>query len=312
MKTEDFVFAMNETADKFITEPFEEAKERKIIRFRKWAAVAACICLVLASATVVAAEVFDIGFNLFREEIDYTVENFNGEKLRLDYVAEKYELKYDVDFYSPDSFGPMEDMKKGIDSQTQRIMYASEISDPAEREKFIERNGYSAVIDVYGEHFYEKFFGNVEKAFECLGSDIFEFPDYGLNHKNAVLTLHGYSSDELTGLEMTLIDKYVDSETEPNIVLSYSARVHFAESDWQARIEFTGNEGDTFTSERYNNKNGNEYLVVRCRNAEGNTTFLRAFLIKNDIIYEASMYDGFGDDDIEKYEDFIHNWANFY
>ena len=128
MKTEDFVFAMNETADKFITEPFEEAKEGKIIRFRKWAAVAACICLVLASATVVAAEVFDIGFNLLQRERN----DRNGT-----YTAEGYVLDFEIGTHPQESVGAMEEIRNLLNQKKYITIYASNIEKKQNETKIV-------------------------------------------------------------------------------------------------------------------------------------------------------------------------------
>ena len=51
----------------------DKNKTGKAVPLKKWAALAACICLILASATVVIAEVFDIGFmKIFDSRDDIT------------------------------------------------------------------------------------------------------------------------------------------------------------------------------------------------------------------------------------------------
>ncbi|MBQ6877042.1 MAG: hypothetical protein IJO22_01400 [Oscillospiraceae bacterium] len=305
MKAEEFVFALNEANDKFITEPFEENKTAKILHFKKWAALAACICLIVASATVVIAEIFDIGFNIF----DYQMDDTTGK-----YTAEGYTLTFDIGTYPVDSFEEMEELREGIQRRTQRIMYASEITDPVEREKFIERKGLSTVIDVIGEHSYEKFFGNREAAIEYTGFEGFEFPDFKLNYEKARVCLRGYSGEELTSLSVRLIDNFQNDYDldEYNINYTMSAKVFFENEGTVETIPFVADEGETFTEERYTNENGIEYLVVKLKTAEGKTRRINAFLIKNDILYEASMYGDFAKEEFEKHEDFIHNWANFY
>lgn len=312
MKAEDFIFAINETSDKYITEPFEENKTGKAVQFKKWAALAACICLILASATVVIAEVFDIEFNSFSERINHTYENIYGKEIKVDYVAEKYTLDYDIGFYSLDYFGPMEELKKGIDSKGKRIMHASELP-PEHREQFIETyEAEYAEVDVLGEHFYIKSFGNREAALKYVGFDGFEFPDYGLNDERAEVYLYGFSSSELTTLKIYISDMLINLDEEPNIVFSYSAEVVFDDSFSGGFGPYCGFEGDTFSEERYTNKNGIEYLVVKRIGEDGLTKEIRSFLIKNDILYGAYMIDYQYQENLEEYEDFIHNWADFY
>lgn len=312
MKEEKFTKILGEIDEKYIAEVFEEEKARKVIPFKKWVAIAACICLLLASATVVIAEVFDIGFNKFNEKIDLTFENIYGEEITLDYTAETYVLDYDVKFHSLDSFGPMEELKKGIDRQGKRIMHASELP-PEYREQFIETYGEeSAEVDVLGEHFYKKSFGNREAALEYVGFNGFEFPDYGLSDEQAEVYLYGFSSSELTVLKIYISDMLINLAEEPNIVFSYSAEVVFDDSLWNGFGPYSGFEGDTFSEERYTNKNGIEYLVVRRIGEDGLTKEIRSFLIKDDILYEAYMIDYQYEENLENYTDFIHNWANFY
>ena len=63
-------------------------------------------------------------------------------------------------------------------------------------------------------------------------------------------------------------------------------------------------------------KNGNEYLVVKCMTAEGEIRRINAFIIKDDILYEACMEVSWAlkrvTENLEDYMDFIHDWANFY
>ena len=289
MKTEDFVFAMNETADKFITEPFEEAKERKIIRFRKWAAVAACICLVLASATVVAAEVFDIGFNLFKKEIN----DRNGT-----YTAEGYVLDFEIGTHPQESVGAMEEMKYVLDFNR----YGSEYGG----------------IDRLGNHSYGKHFGDLKTAFEYMDFYDFEMPDLNLRNEYISVWLSGYSGEELTSLSVNVYDNRHEID-EPHVTLSYGAKLYFEGNETTETISFVGDRGEIFTEERCVNENGTEYLVVRCITAEGRVRTISAFLIKDDILYKAvinsteAIYE-FTENysNPEDHIDFIHNWANFY
>lgn len=306
MKAEDFVFAINETSDKFITEPFEENKTGKAVPFKKWAALAACICLILASATVVIAEVFDIGFmKIFDSRDDIT-----GK-----YETEGYVLTLDIGKHSTDLVGAMEELRNGIDRQSTRIMYASEISDPVEREKFIERNGRSAVINVFGNHFYEKSFGNREAALEYIGFDGIKLPDTILDQERVLVTLNGYSGDELTELKIAVFDNHHGID-EPDISFYYKAKLYFDNAEKTDTIPFLGDENETFIEERYTNENGNEYLVVKCMTAEGEIRRINAFIIKDDILYEACMEVSWAlkrvTENLEYYMDFIHDWANFY
>ncbi len=289
MKTEDFVFAMNETADKFITEPFEEAKERKIIRFRKWAAVAACICLVLASATVVAAEVFDIGFNLLQREIN----DRNGT-----YTAEGYVLDFEIGTHPQESVGAMEEMKYVLDFNR----YGSEYGG----------------IDRLGNHSYGKHFGDLKTAFEYMDFYDFEMPDLNLRNEYISVWLSGYSGEELTSLSVNVYDNTHEID-EPHVILRYGAKLYFEGNETTETISYVGDRGEIFTEERCVNENGTEYLVVRCITAEGRVRTIFAFLIKNDILYNAvinsteAIYE-FTENysNPEDHIDFIHNWANFY
>lgn len=289
MKTEDFVFAMNETADKFITEPFEEAKEGKIIRFRKWAAVAACICLVLASATVVAAEVFDIGFNLLQRERN----DRNGT-----YTAEGYVLDFEIGTHPQESVGAMEEMKYVLDFNR----YGSEYGG----------------IDCLGNHSYGKHFGDLKTAFEYMDFYDFEMPDLNLRNEYISVWLSGYSGEELTSLSVDVYDNMHEID-EPHVILSYGAKLYFEGNETKETISRVGDRGEIFTEERCVNENGTEYLVVRCITAEGRVRTISAFLIKNDILYKAvinsteAIYE-FTENysNPEDHIDFIHNWANFY
>ena len=456
MKEEKFTNILGEIDEKYVAEVFEETKAKRILPFKKIVAIAACICLLLASATIVIAEVFDIGFNKFNEKIDLTYKNIYGQEITLDYTAEAYVLDYDVKFHSLDSFGPMEELKKGIDRQGKRIMHVSELppehreqfietygaesaevdvlgehlsmktfenreaaleyvgfdgfefpdygiddetaevylygyssseltslyvnlSDklinlyeepnivfsysahvsfgesteayvldydvkfhsldsfgpmeelkkgidrqgkrimhvselpPEHREQFIETYGAeSAEVDVLGEHLSMKTFENREAALEYVGFDGFEFPDYGIDDETAEVYLYGYSSSELTSLYVNLSDKLINLYEEPNIVFSYSAHVSFGESNWDGHVPYAGFEGDTFSEERFTSENGIEYLVVRRIGEDGLTKEIRSFLIKDDILYEAYMIDYQYEENLENYTDFIHNWANFY
>ncbi|MBE6899416.1 MAG: hypothetical protein E7479_01945 [Ruminococcaceae bacterium] len=289
MKTEDFVFAMNETADKFITEPFEEAKEGKIIRFRKWAAVAACICLVLASATVVAAEVFDIGFNLLKKEIN----DRNGT-----YTAEGYVLDFEIGTHPQESVGAMEEMKYVLDFNR----YGSEYGG----------------IDRLGNHSYGKHFGDLKTAFEYMDFYDFEMPDLNLRNEYISVWLSGYSGEELTSLSVNVYDNMHEID-EPHVILSYGAKLYFEGNETTETISYVGDRGEIFTEEHCVNENGTEYLVVRCITAEGRLRTISAFLIKDDILYKAvinsteAIYE-FTENysNPEDHIDFIHNWANFY
>ena len=289
MKTEDFVFAMNETADKFITEPFEEAKEGKIIRFRKWAAVAACICLVLASATVVAAEVFDIGFNLLQRERN----DRNGT-----YTAEGYVLDFEIGTHPQESVGAMEEMKYVLDFNR----YGSEYGG----------------IDRLGNHSYGKHFGDLKTAFEYMDFYDFEMPDLNLRNEYISVWLSGYSGEELTSLSVNVYDNTHEID-EPHVILRYGAKLYFEGNETTETISYVGDRGEIFTEERCVNENGTEYLVVRCITAEGRVRTIFAFLIKDDILYEAvinsteAIYE-FTENysNPEDHIDFIHNWANFY
>lgn len=312
MKEEKFTKALGEIDEKYVAEVFDEGKTKKVIPFKKWVAIAACICLLLASATVVIAKAFDIEFNKYNEKLDYTFENVYGQEIKLDYIAETYTLDYDIDFHSLDSFGPMEEMKKGIDSQGKRIMHVSELP-PEYREQFIETYGEErAEIAVLGEHLYKKSFGNREAALEYVGFNGFEFPDYGLNDEQAEVYLYGFSSNELTVLKFYISDMFINLDEEPNIVFSYSAEVVFDDSLWNGFGPYAGFEGDTFSEERFTSENGIEYLVVRRIGEDGLTKEIRSFLIKNDILYEAFMIDYQYEENLEDYMDFIHNWADFY
>ena len=312
MKKEEFAAAFGEIKDEYITEILNEGKAKKVIPFKKFIAIAACICILFASATVVIAEVFDIEFNSFSERINRTYENRFGQEVKDEYIAEKYTLDYDIDFHSPDSFGPMEELKKGIDRQGKRIMHASELP-PEYREEFIETYGKEfAEVAVLGEHFYMKTFGNKEAALEYVGFNSFEFPDYGINDEKAEVYLYGFSSDELTVLKIYISDMLINLDEEPNIVFSYSAEVAFDESLSTGFGPYGGFEGDTFSEERYTNKNGIEYLVVKRIGEDELTKEICSFLIKNDILYGAHMIDYQYEEDLEEYTDFIHNWADFY
>ena len=312
MKEEKFTNILGEIDEKYVAEVFEETKAKRILPFKKIVAIAACICLLLASATIVIAEVFDIGFNKFNEKIDLTYKNIYGQEITLDYTAEAYVLDYDVKFHSLDSFGPMEELKKGIDRQGKRIMHVSELP-PEHREQFIETYGAeSAEVDVLGEHLSMKTFENREAALEYVGFDGFEFPDYGIDDETAEVYLYGYYSSELTSLYVNLSDKLINLYEEPNIVFSYSAHVSFGESNWDGHVPYAGFEGDTFSEERFTSENGIEYLVVRRIGEDGLTKEIRSFLIKDDILYEAYMIDYQYEENLENYTDFIHNWANFY
>ena len=306
MKAEDFIFAINETSDKFISEPFEESKTGKAVAFKKWAALAACICLIFACATVVIAEVFDIGFMKILGSRD----DIAGK-----YEAEGYVLTLDIGKHSTDLVGAMEELRNGIDRQSTRIMYASEISDPVEREKFIERNGRSAVINVSGNHFYEKSFGNREAALEYIGFDGIKLPDTILDQERVLVTLNGYSGDELTELKIAVFDTHHGID-EPDISFYYKAKLYFDNAEKTDTTQFLGDENETFIEERYTNENGNEYLVVKCMTAEGEIRRVNAFIIKDDILYEACMEVSWAlkrvTENLEDYMDFIHDWANFY
>ncbi|MBQ7123009.1 MAG: hypothetical protein IJO01_00140 [Oscillospiraceae bacterium] len=306
MKKEKFTEMIGEIDETFVAEVFEEKKPGRIIPFKKIIAVAACICLFAAMATVVIAEVFDIGFmKIFGSRDDIT-----GK-----YEAEGYVLTLDIGKHSTDLVGAMEELRNGIDRQSTRIMYASEISDPVEREKFIERNGRSAVINVYGNHFYEKSFGNREAALEYIGFDGIKLPDTILDQERVLVTLYGYSGDELTELKIAVFDTHHGID-EPDISFYYKAKLYFDNAERTDTIQFLGDENETFIEERYTNENGNEYLVVKCMTAEGEIRRVNAFIIKDDILYEACMEVSWAlkrvTENLEDYMDFIHDWANFY
>jgi len=62
MKEEKFTKILGEIDEKYVNEVMEESKPRRFVPFKKWAALAACFCIIAISATVVVAEVFDIKF----------------------------------------------------------------------------------------------------------------------------------------------------------------------------------------------------------------------------------------------------------
>lgn len=309
MKTEDFVFAMNETADKFITEPFEEAKEGKIIRFRKWAAVAACICLVLASATVVAAEVFDIGFNLLQRERN----DRNGT-----YTAEGYVLDFEIGTHPQESVGAMEEIRNLLNQKKYITIYASNI-EPEYREEFIEHYGAEyARIEIDGIKNVQKSFGDKETALEYVGFESFLLPDINFDDEYIDVFVSGYSGNELCRASIYIHDPSTKID-EPNLNFSYSAIIYFDSVEIFTDTIFAGDRGEIFTEERCVNENGTEYLVVKCITAEGRVRTISAFLIKDDILYKAvinstvAIYE-FTENysNPEDHIDFIHNWANFY
>lgn len=303
MKAEDFVFAMNETSDKYIIEPFEEKKGGKAVPFRKWAALAACICLVVISATVAIAEVFNIDINFF----DYYREDRYGN-----YDAKGYKLNYNLGFHSLDSFGPMEEMMEGL-ADNKKLVHASDLP-PEDREKFIELYGAeSAWVEFGGELEYKKVFRSREEMIEYVGFEGLEFPDTKLRDETAEVLLMGYAIPSLkpTQLRVSLVDNHISDVNDANYI-RYSATIRFSESEGYDEIKFGGDEGETFTEESFVNDNGIEYFVVKTITAEGNIRSINAYLIKNNIFYSAAVHNHNGKADLQKYEDFIHDWANAY
>ena len=289
MKAEDFVFAMNETNDEYITEPFEENKSGKAVPFKKWFALAACICLIAFSGMVVIAEVFDIGFNLLQIEIN----DRNGT-----YTAEGYVLDFEIGTFPKDCIGKMEEMKKVLDFKRNGSKYGG--------------------VDVLGNHSYGKNFGDLETAFEYMDFYDFEMPDLNLRNEYISVWLSGYSGEELTNLSVNVYDNMHEID-EPHVILSYGAKLYFEGNETTETISYVGDRGEIFTEERCVNENGTEYLVVRCITAEGRVRTISAFLIKDDILYKAvinsteAIYE-FTENysNPEDHIDFIHNWANFY
>ena len=289
MKAEDFIFAINETSDKFITEPFEENKTGKAVPFKKWAALAACICLILASATVVIAEVFDIKFEIFHNE---RVEESGT------YTAEGYKIDFKIGTFPQNCVGEMDEMRRVLDYRRYGSKYGK--------------------IDSLGNHSYSKHFGNLKSACEYMEFYDFELPDFGLEQKSVAVGISGYSGEELTGLSVSIYDRSVQMG-EPHIVWEYRARLYFDGYETSELIQMLGDEGETFSEERHTNENGIEYLVVRCKTPDGRIRRISAFLIKDNVLYSASMLSTEATyeytenyDNPEDYIDFIHNWANFY
>lgn len=282
MKKEKFTEMIGEIDETFVAEVFEEKKPGRIIPFKKIIAVAACICLFAAMATVVIAEVFDIGFEIFSAEVD----DSSGE-----YTAEGYKIDFDIGTFPQDCVGEMEEMRKVLDYKR----YGSE---------------YGAV-DIIGNHNYLKHFGDMEAALEYIDFYDFEIPDMGLRNERIFVGVSGYSGDELTELLINISDNRAELD-EPHIVWNYNAKIYFEGNETAETISFLGSKGDAFTEERYTNDNGIEYLVVKCVTDEGKIQMVRAFLIKNNILYQANMVDYYCEEELEKHMDFIHDWANFY
>ncbi len=88
MKEENFTKILGEIDENYVAEVFEEAKTKRIVPFKKWVAIAACACLLIAGATVAIG-----GMN------------------RVNYST-SYEFDFQADFYSYDILGEgMDDFK---------------------------------------------------------------------------------------------------------------------------------------------------------------------------------------------------------
>ncbi|MBQ6877949.1 MAG: hypothetical protein IJO22_06075 [Oscillospiraceae bacterium] len=136
MKEEKFTKILGEIDEKYINEVILETKPRRILPFKKWAAIAACICLILSFSTVVIAEIIGIKFLGNSEDVikpiygrEYTSYNYRLETEKVVYLPEdafgerfcelEERLSRVTDFYS----GCSECLKNAPDSCEHHKVY---------------------------------------------------------------------------------------------------------------------------------------------------------------------------------------------
>ena len=273
MREEKFTGILGEINEEYINEVLSEEKPRKILPFRKWAALAACICILAVSGVAVIAEMSDMSYNIEQDVVmrlgprDRNVSNIEVT-VNLEEIS-KREINREV----------VKDFKNGV-----RTLY---FDTAAEAEEYI---GYDKLVfpDFGLEESTHYSAENPETAFS---SSIWLMGKEKKLEQIYTMTYYETESDHsVFCTSRTLIGK---SGTKQSITIPYLFADVFRDIESEERIT----------------ENGTEYLVVSVPNKWGGGAYLMAFLVKDGTEYHFSGAYSLGSQKAE-FEEYLLRWAN--
>ncbi len=245
MKAEDFVFAMNETDDKYITEPFEENKTGKIIPFKKWAAVAACIVLSVFMVVVATAK------PEYRLWFEKTVTD-DGTAFFVFAELEKFPL------------GDFSENTKQIEKDIIR--------------QYVDYEPYMSSLP---GHWY-RYFPSFKEAEEFIGFKGFVTPELDIPEKDASVSVFGDSFGKISriGAEFFYLDTnegYLGIQ-----IFADALTVNFDEEIFQFNMISPEEYG---TLKEFKNKKGTRFYIFEGEKSKTGNSRTAIYFIKNGVLY---------------------------
>lgn len=202
MKEEKFTKILGEIDEKYINEVILETKPRRILPFKKWAAIAACICLLMASGIVVVAEIIGIKFLGNSEEI---IKPFYGRE----YTSYQYNIETEEPVYLPRSvFGErFHELEERLSRVTDFSGGCSECLKTAPN-----ACSHCKIYGIYSTVFYD----SPAEAIDLIGYEKLIFPDIEGEHEATHLHVSG-NKDEFSAYSVNVYSSYLREGIEISI-----------------------------------------------------------------------------------------------
>jgi len=295
MKEEKFTKILGEIDEKYVNEVMEESKPRRFVPFKKWAALAACFCIIAISATVVVAEVFDIKF--IGNGIDFS------SRHKTNYY---FKVEIEEEYLSEDVFGKrFAEAKEGL---AKSVDWAAGCPD-------CKKNAPNACEFHISHGTWRKAFREgPEEALDIIGCEEIIYPKFDYDHDITWLSVTGYK-DPVKVEEVMVASSYLNDD----MIINNSFTVLIKEDDRYNWRKFPSGYGFWYpmesTEEYITLKSGTECLLVtnipKYQSEEDPKEFvLCGYILKNNILYEISVW-GFSGDE-EEAEKIFFEWANHY
>ena len=308
MKEERFTKILGEIDEEFIAEVHSEEKSARIVPFKKWAAIAACICLLAVSGIVVVAEVIGIKFLGNSEEI---IKPHYGRE----YTVYSYRIEEAEPVYLPESvFG------ERFHELEERLSRVTDFSGGCSRCLDLAPNACD-YHKVYG-YYHTVFYDSPEEAADLIGYEKLVVPDIDGEHEATFLNVHG-NKDEFSisriGMHSSYLNEGISINISADILIENPYVITHYPSGFGYNVPVKSEESYVTI------ENGEQCLMVKTMPIDSEdiliTSYLRnkaldytfsydGFIMKDGVFYTISVKGNYGDE--EKAEEIFLEVANLF